>query len=111
MIIGSVSENRDLEKRVSITPDIIKKYISLGFKVLIEQNYGEHLGFSNEDYKKEGCEIEEKKIVLEKSDIILQLNLPEESGLSLIKEKKLLIGVFNPYQNNEKLISLSKKKI
>ena len=111
MIIGSVSENRDLEKRVSITPDIIKKYISLGFKVLIEQNYGEHLGFSNEDYKKEGCEIEEKKSVLEKSDIILQLNLPEESSLSLIKEKKLLIGVFNPYQNNEKLISLSKKNI
>ena len=111
MIIGSVSENKDVEKRISITPDLVKKYISLGFKVLIEQNYGEHLGFSNEDYKKEGCEIEEKKSVLEKSDIILQLNLPEESSLSLIKEKKLLIGVFNPYQNNEKLISLSKKNI
>ena len=111
MIIGSVSENKDVEKRISITPDLVKKYISLGFKVLIEQNYGEHLGFSNEDYKKEGCEIEEKKSVLEKSDIILQLNLPEESSLSLIKEKKLLIGVFNPYQNNEKLMSLSKKNI
>ena len=111
MIIGSVSENKDVEKRISITPDLIKKYIALGFKVFIEKNYGEHLGFSNEDYKKEGCEIEEKKIVLEKSDIILQLNLPEDSSLSLIKEKKLLIGVFNPYQNNEKLTNLSKKNI
>ena len=30
MKIGSVSENRDLEKRVAITPDVIKKYKSLG---------------------------------------------------------------------------------
>jgi len=26
MIIGSISENKDLEKRISITPDIAKKY-------------------------------------------------------------------------------------
>ena len=111
MIIGSISENKDEEKRISITPDLVKKYISLGFKVLIEKNYGEHLGFLNEDYKKEGCEIEDKNSVIEKSDIILQLNLPKDENLSLIKEKKLLIGVFNSFQNNEKLISLAKKNI
>ena len=33
MIIGSISENRDLEKRISITPEIAKKYINLGFKI------------------------------------------------------------------------------
>ena len=111
MIIGSISENKDEEKRISITPDLVKKYISLGFKVLIEKNYGEHLGFLNEDYKKEGCEIEDKNSVIEKSDIILQLNLPKDVNLSLIKEKKLLIGVFNSFKNNEKLISLAKKNI
>ena len=37
MIIGSISENKDIEKRISITPDIIKKYISIGFKILIEK--------------------------------------------------------------------------
>ena len=31
MIIGSVSENKDLEKRISITPEIAKKYINLVF--------------------------------------------------------------------------------
>ena len=29
MIIGSISENKKEEKRVSIVPDIIKKYINL----------------------------------------------------------------------------------
>ena len=35
MIIGSISENKDLEKRISITPDIAKKYIDLGFEIQI----------------------------------------------------------------------------
>ena len=37
MIIGSVSENKEIEKRISITPDLAKKYISNGFEILILQ--------------------------------------------------------------------------
>ena len=111
MIIGSVSENKDLEKRISITPDIVKKYISLGFKILIEKDYGIHLGFSNENYIKEGCEIENKENILKKSEIILQLNLPDEKNLQIINENKSLIGIFNSHQNKEKLVSLANKKI
>ncbi len=43
MIIGSVSENKDLEKRVGITPSLAKKYISNGFEILIEENFASHL--------------------------------------------------------------------
>ena len=27
MIIGAIAENKDIEKRVSITPELVKKYI------------------------------------------------------------------------------------
>ena len=111
MIIGSISENKGLEKRISITPDIVKKYISEGFTVLIEKGYGEHLGFSNEIYINEGCKIENKENVLKKSNIILQLNLPDKKTLHFIEENKSLIGVFNVNQNKEDLISLLNKKI
>ena len=49
MIIGSISENQDLEKRISITPDIVKKYINLGFEVNLSKNYGKHLGFEDKE--------------------------------------------------------------
>ena len=111
MIIGSVSENKDIEKRIAITPELVKKYIFQGFKILIEKDYGKHLGFTNDKYKKEGCEINSRDNVIEKSDIILQLNLLDRSSLSLIKKNKLLIGVFDANQNNEKLASLVKRKI
>ena len=35
MIIGSISENKEIEKRISITPDIAKKYIASDQKMLI----------------------------------------------------------------------------
>ena len=111
MIIGSVSENKDIEKRISITPELVEKYIFQGFKILIEKDYGKHLGFTNDQYQKEGCEINSRDKVIEKSDIILQLNLLDDSSLSLITKKKLLIGVFDAHKNNEKLISLANKNI
>ena len=73
MIIGSISENEKIEKRISITPDIVKKYISVGFKIILEKDYGNHLGFQNQEYENEGCELVNKSEILEKSNIILQL--------------------------------------
>ena len=51
MKLGSVSENLGSEKRISITPEIAKKYIKLGFEIYINSNYGSHLGFNDNKYK------------------------------------------------------------
>ena len=51
MKIVSVLENQKIEKRISITPEIVKKYISLGLDVILSENYGSHLGIKDEDYK------------------------------------------------------------
>ena len=40
MIIGSVCEDKNTEKRISVTPENVKKFISNGFKVYLEKNYG-----------------------------------------------------------------------
>ena len=112
MKIGSLSENLSIEKRVAITPEIAKKYNSLGFEVLLSKDYGLHLGFDDEKYKSQGANIfDNEKDILTNSDIILQLGLPSDDNLSLLKENQNLIGVLNPFLNKEKLEKLSKKKI
>ncbi len=112
MIIVSVSENRDLEKRISITPEILKKYINLGFEVHLCEHYGEHLGFKDEEYKAQGAEIvnDEKKL-LESADIIIQMSLLDKNKTSFLKPNQTFIGVLNPYENKNKLDELSKKKL
>ena len=37
-IIGSVKEDLSIEKRISITPESIKKYTDLGFSINLEKN-------------------------------------------------------------------------
>tara|TARA_Y100001970_G_scaffold290316_1_gene423676 strand:+ start:196 stop:1281 length:1086 start_codon:yes stop_codon:yes gene_type:complete len=111
MIIGSISENKEIEKRISITPDIAKKYTSSGFKLLLENGYGSHLGISDDEFLKEGCEIEKKENILNKSDILLQLDLPDENNLEFFQENKILIGSFNTSQNLEKIKKFKTKKI
>jgi len=112
MRIGSVLENQKIEKRVSITPDIIKKYISLGFEIFLSENYGHHIGINDDVYSKLGVKIsKDDKEILSSSDIIVQLGMLPDDKSSLIKENQILIGVLNPYDNKEKLESLAKNKI
>ena len=47
MIVGSVSENKNIENRVAITPDIVKKYKSIGLDVRIVKDYASHLGIKD----------------------------------------------------------------
>ena len=112
MRIGSVLENQNIEKRVSITPDIVKKYISLGFEIVLSENYGQHIGINDDEYLKLGVKIsKDEKEALSSSDIIVQLGMLPDDKISIIKESQTLIGVLNPYENKDKLISLVKKKI
>ena len=109
MIIGSISENNNKEKRISITPEISKKYIASGFEVFVENNIGDHLGISDNDFIKEGCKIEKKEIVIKQSDILLQVNLPSQENFQNFKDKNILIGNFDAKNNEETINSIKTK--
>ena len=112
MIIASISENKEFEKRISITPDVAKKYLDFGFKVCLSKDYGKHIGFNDQDYKNLGVNIEQnEKDIINKADIIIQLGMISDELTSQIKENQILIGTLNPYINKEKLHNLAKKKI
>jgi len=112
MKIGSLSEDKDLEKRISITPEIAKKYIGLGLEVYLDLNYGSHLGFDDSQYKDIGVKVlADQNDIISNTDLLVQLNLLNDDKLSKIKENQTLIGIFNPYNNKEKIETLSKKKI
>ena len=110
MKIASISENQKIEKRIAITPEIAKKYISLGFQVSLLKNYAEHLGISDEDYSKLGVKIHNnEKDVITDADIIVQLRLIDDDKKDILKEKQTLVGVLNPYDNKNKIDELIKK--
>jgi len=111
-IIGSVKEDLSIEKRVSITPESIKKYIDLGFSINLEKKYAEHLGIDDEKYKKIGANINfSKEEVFQKSDIILKVNCPSSAEINLIKSKSILIGQFDSNLNRDVFDKLIKNDV
>tara|TARA_B100000886_G_scaffold322437_1_gene265447 strand:- start:616 stop:1704 length:1089 start_codon:yes stop_codon:yes gene_type:complete len=112
MKIVSLSEDKNLEKRIAVTPDIAKKYIDLGFELLLQEDYGKHLGFRDDLYKNVGVKFsKDEKDLINNADLIIQLGLFSENKLKLIKEGQSLIGVLNPYDNKIILENLAKKNI
>ena len=70
MIISSTSENKEIEKRVAITPEVTKKYINLGFQIQLIKNYGKHIGFEDSHFKDAGAKIINDEEILNKESII-----------------------------------------
>ncbi len=112
MKIGSILEDTNIEKRISITPEIAKKYINLGFEIQLSNKYGEHLGYKENDFEEMGAKIiKEEKKILETSDILIQMGLLANDKLTLLKSNTTYIGVLNSHENMEKLLDFSKKNI
>jgi len=110
--IGSVKEDLSIEKRVSITPDNVKKFTNLGFSINIEKKYGEHLGIDDNVYKKNGANINySKEEVFKKSDIILKVNCVSVDEVNLIKNKSILIAQFDPNANQDVINKLIKNEV
>jgi H+-translocating NAD(P) transhydrogenase subunit alpha len=112
MRIASILENQKFEKRIAITPEIAKKYISLGIEISLPENYASHLGLKDNDYKELGVSIlKDEKEILRHSDIIVQLGLLDNDKISLLKDGQTFIGILNPNDNKDKINDLVKKKI
>ena len=112
MIVGSIKENINIEKRVSITPETVKNFISLGLNINLEKNYAVHLGIEDKQYKEAGANFfDNTKEVINNSDLILKVNCPTDEETKILKDKTIIVGIFNPTKNQEKFRNILKKNI
>ena len=112
MIVGSIKENIILEKRVSITTETAPNIIGLDLSINLETNYAEHLGISDKQYEEVGVKFyDSSKEIINKSSMLLKINCPSLEEIKNLKEETILVGVFNPTKNQDKLKEIIKKKI
>ena len=111
MIVSALKERKDNEKRVAIVPDVVKKLINDGHQVLIESGAGEQSFFSNEAYIESGAEISSLDDIVLKTDILLVVDLPSDEILSKMKDNSNIVGLLNPYDNNDSFEWFKNKSI
>ncbi len=111
MIISALKERKDNEKRVAIVPDVAKKIVNDGHQVLIETGAGEQSFFSDKSYIEAGAEILNLDDIISKTDILLVVDLPSDEILSKVKNNSNLIGLLNPYDNQDSFAYFKNKSI
>ena len=101
------------ERRVSATPEAVKKLKNLGCQVFVESSAGELSGFNDFLYKECGAEIvsTSEPNIWEKADIVFCVQTPPENNLNKLKKGSILIGLLNPYGNDKLLKIIIKNKI
>ena len=112
MIVASIKEDVNLEKRVSVTPETAKNLIALGLSINLEKNYAVHLGIDDKYYENQGVKFfNSSSEVINNSNLILKVNCPNEEDVKNLKEKQIIIGMFNPSKNKDILKKILKKNI
>tara|TARA_Y100000741_G_C18245331_1_gene555304 strand:- start:851 stop:1969 length:1119 start_codon:yes stop_codon:yes gene_type:complete len=110
MLLSVIKETSENENRVAVTPDTTTLFKKLGIEVFIEESAGKNSGYHDKLYKDTGAKIKSRVECL-KADICLCVKMPSQKDLDIMKEKSILIGILNPYENNNLFDLLNKNKI
>ena len=117
MRIAILKERGFNETRVAVSPETVKKYLSLGFSVCIEKDAGLKSQFLDEDYVKFGAEIKSTpKETLENADLILHVRSPlldtdSASEVAFYKKNTTLLGLLDPYADINQFVDYAKSDI
>lgn len=98
MTIGILKEPSD-EKRVSLLPQQAAVLVKQNIQVLVETDAGAASFSSDEDYVAEGVVVAAQLEIFQTADVILSINPSPE--LDALKEKTVLLGVYQPLYNYE----------
>ncbi len=111
MIIGVPKEIKVEEFRVGLTPAGARELAQSGHTVLVETNAGADSGFSDEEYRKGGAEVTERRALFERAELIVKVKEPVREEHALLREGMALFTYLHLAPNPELTKVLLDKKI
>src|SRR3954464_1032334 len=107
MRIAVLSETDPIETRVAATPDMVKKYKNLGADVVVQAGAGAKSSISDAEFEAAGATIAQSaQDAVRDADIVLKVRRPANGELNGLKKGALLIGIMDPYGQEEALKGL-----
>ncbi len=108
MTIGVLKEPQP-ETRVSLLPEHIALLKKWNVDVIIESNAGINAFATNEKYAEAGAETLARPDVLQKSTILLSINIPSDAADKL--QSKIMLGTYQPLYNFIAIKNFAEKNI
>ncbi|MGE0775579.1 MAG: NAD(P) transhydrogenase subunit alpha [Sphingomonadaceae bacterium] len=85
------------ERRVSATPETVKKFIGLGAEVAVEAGAGAGASCGDADYSAAGATVGDRAATLAGADIILGIQGPDPAALVGAKPGAWIVAGLNPF--------------
>ena len=104
MNIGAPRQQRP-ETRVGITPDIARRYITDGHRVMIEHDAGELAGFPDVAYRDAGCELVGSAW---EADAVVSVGPPDAGARCRLAPGGSLLGLLKPLDEPEQMRELAR---
>ncbi|MFC4595908.1 NAD(P) transhydrogenase subunit alpha [Sphingobium tyrosinilyticum] len=97
MNIVILKEMAPYERRVSGTPETVKKFKALGADIAVESGAGLSASISDEDYAAMGATVTDRAAAVSGADIILGVQGPDPDSISGAKPGAWIVAGLNPF--------------
>jgi NAD(P) transhydrogenase subunit alpha len=109
MLIIGVLKEPGHETRVSLTPDITAAFVKNNITVLVEPGAGASAYHADTQYETAGARIASRDEIRKTANLLLSINLPDDTDLNTLAKGTVLLGVFQPLFHAVKMKELAEK--
>lgn len=100
MQIGVIKETAAGETRVAATPETAKKFVSLGYQVVVQSGAGAASSYPDSQYSAVGAQVVGSAAeALKQADIVLKVIAPTAEEAGLMKQGAIVLAAFAPHAN------------
>ncbi|NMG69891.1 NAD(P) transhydrogenase subunit alpha [Parazoarcus communis] len=108
--IGVPAETIAGERRISVVPDVVKKYQGLGARVVMQTGAGVpahyvDAGFAGVDF------VEDAQVICADADLLLCVQPPSAQRIAAMKPGSVLLGMLQPWSDVERVKLLQARQI
>jgi NAD(P) transhydrogenase subunit alpha len=109
--IGILKESVNNETRVAIVPEICQKLSGSGVEFVLQKNSGLLAGYHDSDYPDNCNFIGSSEEVLKACNVLLKVSPPLKEEVTVLKEKTVVVGFMNPFQNKDLIKLMAQQNI
>ncbi|MGH7860653.1 MAG: Re/Si-specific NAD(P)(+) transhydrogenase subunit alpha [Candidatus Dormibacteraceae bacterium] len=109
--IGVPAETLPGERRVAMSPDVVRKLIGAGLEVAVQAGAGQAAGFGDRDYEEAEALIEPGAAEVLGADVVFKVQAPDLGQVAAMKEGGVLLSFLQPATQQDIIDALAKHQV
>lgn len=100
------------EKRVALTPEIIKKLTDMNVTTFVEKDAGKEAGIPDSLFETAGAQIvKDKEVALKDSDLFIRVAPPSQEEINQLKSQAIVLAMMKPHSQGDLIKHMASTKV